>query len=120
MGSTVSLVGAEKNVGRSDFISYTVVYLKDSHTIIANKKFVQLKNGDCMCFYLDDKGHMTDKQHIMLRKADKQMDMIEFAEYCEKRFKGYNLEYFQIYSKDLTRTNVFAVIDYGRPTSISN
>lgn len=118
-GSVIDLVAGEQNVGRSQFISYTVVYLKDSHTTIANKKFVQLKSGDCMCFYLDDKGHITEKQHIMLRKADKQMDMGEFARYCEKRFKGYNLEYFQIYSKDLTRTNVFAVIDYGRP-SIGN
>jgi hypothetical protein len=120
MGSTVNLVAAEKNVGRSQFISYTVVYLKDSHTVIANKRFVQLKSGDCMCFYLDDKGNMIDKQHIILRKADRQMDMAEFAKYCQRQFKGYNLEYFQIYSKDLTRTNVFAVIDYGRPTSISN
>lgn len=114
-GSTIGLVAAEKNVERSQFISYTVVYLKDSHTNIGNKKFVQLKSGDCMCFYLDDKGHITEKQYIMLRKADRQMDMGEFAQYCEKRFKSYNLEYFQIYSKDLTRTNVFAVIDYGQP-----
>jgi hypothetical protein len=119
-GSIIDLVAGEQNVGRSQFISYTVVYLKESHTIIANKRFVQLKSGDCMCFYLDDKGNITEKQHIMLRKADRQMDMAEFAEYCQKQFKGYNLEYFQIYSKDLTRTNVFAVIDYGRPTSISN
>lgn len=120
LGSTVNLVAAEKNVGRSQFISYTIVYLKNSHTTIGNKKFIQLKNGDCMCFYLDDNGHITEKQHIMLRQADKQMDMFKFAEYCEKQFRGYNLEYFKIYSKDHTRTNVFAVIDYERPTGVSN
>jgi hypothetical protein len=119
LGSTIDLVAAEENVGQSGSVSFTSVFLKNSPTIIANKKFTQLKNGDCMCFYLDDNGHITEKQHIMLRKTDKQMDMGEFAQYCEKQFKGYNLEYFKIYSKDLTRTNVFAVIDYGRP-SIGN
>lgn len=118
-GSVIDLVAGEQNVGRSQFVSYTVVYLKDYHTTIGNKKFIQLNSGDCMCFYLDDKGNITEKQHILLRKADKQMDMFEFAQYCEKQFKGYNLEYFKIYSKDLARTNVFAVIDYGRP-SIGN